>query len=646
MKVSFSKKRTIIASIVLILMVQILWIYPLFIQNPGNQRWTMIVLLISVIFLYIKFDLNNILKGILSFLTLIIVSYYLFTNLQAPLGGIELIYEGGLFLNTGLVLLFMLLLFLITNSVRLTGIITSSFLILFAFINMFVVYFRGKAIAPTDIHSVQTALGVSSNYTLWMNDFVVKDILLLFLFCIIFSQMDYKIEKTKIRAIIVVTGFLGILIAILMFYSPERIEEKGFTLEKFVPFNGTQKNGYLLDFYLNCYGLSVSKPAGYDVKNIQTISDEYKVKREKVSDEQTPNILILMNESFFDPRCLGEIEYSSEPLDFFYSLEENTIRGNLLSSVFGGNTPNSEFECLTGSSMAFFPKDSIVYQNFLHDELPTTVSLLSDLGYYGIGMHPYNKIYWERDRVYPEVLMFDEFISQDEIVNPDIVREYISDQQVFDILMDRMKTDGEDSRLFNFTITMQNHGGYYFGMTDVTAPEINNPYVNEYLSIINITDESFEKFIKELEEFDEPTIVCMFGDHQPRFEDSVYDTIWKDSVMTEEEKEIAKHVVPFVIWANYDIEEADIPLTSINYMSPMILEAAGVSLSPYYRYLLDLQENYPVISSVGCFDSDMHFYPIGKEMDAIIEMNEYEMIQYNYIHDTKNRVDEFYVVGE
>lgn len=642
MKVSFSKKRTVIATIVLFFMTQILWIYPTFIKNPGNSKFVILIFGISLFFLYMKIELSKIIKGIISVGMLLFLSYALFVNLQAPFPPADNILSNMYMLNVGLLFVFILLLFLFTNSTRVTGIITTVLTIVFSFLNMFIYYFRGKPIAPADIHSIKTAIGVSSNYTFWLNDFVIKDIFILLVFIIVFIQLDFRIEKNKNRFFVMSLILLISIGSLLTFYNTEKLEEKGFKLEQFLPMKGVKNNGYLLDFYLNSKGLRVNKPEGYSLKFIEELN--VKVKDNIIINEsiQMPNILIIMNESFCDLDALGYISYSSDPLPFFNSLKKNTIRGNLVSSVYGGNTPNSEFECLTGGTLAFFPKDTIVYQQFLHSEIPNTVTMLSNMGYYTLGMHPYNKIYWERERVYPNVLLFDEFISEDTIENPYLVRDYISDKECFDILLDRLKSKKEPKPLFNFTITMQNHGGYYFGMTDVIAPELKNPYVDEFLSLMKVTDDAFKEFIEELEMFEEPTIVCMFGDHQPRLEDSVYDTIWADEIVSEEEKEIRKHIVPFVIWANYDIKGQAIPLTSINYLSPMILELAELNMSPYYNYLLDLQKKYPSISSIGYFDTDLKLYPIRKENEGILEINEYEILQYNYIHDNKNRNIDFF----
>ena len=54
-------------------------------------------------------------------------------------------------------------------------------------------------------------------------------------------------------------------------------------------------------------------------------------------------------------------------MSYFYSLDENTIRGNTYVSVFGGQTPNSEWEFLTNNSMAFMPYRTIPYQQYIRN---------------------------------------------------------------------------------------------------------------------------------------------------------------------------------------------------------------------------------------------------------------------------------------
>ena len=45
-----------------------------------------------------------------------------------------------------------------------------------------------------------------------------------------------------------------------------------------------------------------------------------------------------------------------------------------------------------------------------------------------------------------------------------------------------------------------------------------------------------------------------------------------------------RYQVPYVIWANYDIEEATDVETSLNYLGAQVLSIAGVPLSPYQNF--------------------------------------------------------------
>lgn len=58
-----------------------------------------------------------------------------------------------------------------------------------------------------------------------------------------------------------------------------------------------------------------------------------------------------------------------------------------------------------------------------------------------------------------------------------------------------------------------------------------------------------------------------------------------------------RYEVPYVIWANYDIPEADGWNLSANYLAACMMEVSGIPLADYQNYLLELQREIPVISS-------------------------------------------------
>lgn len=81
-----------------------------------------------------------------------------------------------------------------------------------------------------------------------------------------------------------------------------------------------------------------------------------------------PNVIAIMNESFADLKAVGDLQTSKDYMPFFRKLKENTIKGYTYSSVFGGNTANSEFEFMTGNTLAFLPDNSVPYQLFLRSK--------------------------------------------------------------------------------------------------------------------------------------------------------------------------------------------------------------------------------------------------------------------------------------
>lgn len=86
-----------------------------------------------------------------------------------------------------------------------------------------------------------------------------------------------------------------------------------------------------------------------------------------------------MDEAFSDLSVLGDFDTNTDYMPFVHSLEkgnENTITGYLNTSVCGGNTADTEFEFLTGNTMAFLPVGSIPYQQYIKSKTPSLASYL------------------------------------------------------------------------------------------------------------------------------------------------------------------------------------------------------------------------------------------------------------------------------
>ena len=84
------------------------------------------------------------------------------------------------------------------------------------------------------------------------------------------------------------------------------------------------------------------------------------------------------------------------------------------------------------------------------------------------------------------------------------------------------------------------------------------PKAEQYLTLANKTDEAFKKLIDYFSAQTEPTILVMFGDHQPSVEQEFLDKAYG---VTQDEMTMAQYMdkfkVPFIIWANYPLENID-----------------------------------------------------------------------------------------
>ena len=101
--------------------------------------------------------------------------------------------------------------------------------------------------------------------------------------------------------------------------------------------------------------------------------------------------------------------------------------------------------------------------------------------------------------------------------------------------------------------------------------------------------------------------------------------------------------VPFFIWSNYSMEEERIDAMSINYLSALLCEKLGLPMTGMQKYLQELRLQLPVINSVCMIDAQKQYRLKTDIMkDDSMGFIQYNQIIYNYMFDTKNRLDTFY----
>ena len=563
----------------------------------------------------------------------------------------------------------------------------------FGLINHYVMLFRSTPFVPWDIFSIGTATSVASNYDFTPTAGVVVVTVIFIALIVLMHFVDFRIKwKFRFRLIPTVLGILALCLFV------NALQDEDFQTDNylypflFTPAYMTKVNGMAVTFAMDLKFVAVDKPDGYSRQKAKELLDSYTGADDNsdeaaASDNSTtideeadidnannnaanntaitdksnyPNIIVVMDEAFSDLSVLGDFDTNTDYMPFVHSLEkgnENTITGYLNTSVCGGNTADTEFEFLTGNTMAFLPVGSIPYQQYIKSKTPSLASYLKSIGYATYAQHPYYGSGWNRDTVYP-LLGFDNLSFMQDYSNQRFVRKYISDETSFDKIIETYENKPDGQPAFIFNVTMQNHGGYtdtYYGFDNtVTADKLNNSALDQYLSLIKMTDEDLKSLIDYFSNVDEKTIVVFFGDHQPN--DTVASSVLAANGMdynnlSNEELKL-RYQVPYVIWANYDIDEATGEDTSVNYLAANVLKAAGVPTNDYQSFLLKLKEEYPIISAVRTDKtagktanktsdkvsnkSDKATGSKKKQADSDM-LNEYKILQYYRLFDWEDK---------
>ena len=449
-----------------------------------------------------------------------------------------------------------------------------------------------------------------------------------------FVAKYYRLRYAKKLVFLIGAGFFAvgalIIAADLLPHSPESFDT---TLD-------TENRGLFYSWYCQYQEGKVVEPEGYS----RARADELLAACSPTGGDTELNVIVIMNESLADYSLLGETPFA-DPLPNIHSCEDNFFYGKLAVSVYGGGTSSTEYEFLTGHSMAFLPDGSVPYLQFVTEDENSLARDLGALGYSTTAVHPYYAEEWNRTQVF-RFLGFDRFLSGADFGNtvvtggmratavpsqnlisfgegPLYVRGLISDQSCYERVLE--ESGGQS---FLFAVTMQNHGGYTYtgedfvnteyvteadrippdlranvqrrytiGLSD-EDPESELCQVNQYLSCLKLSDDAFKMLTDALEASGRKTIVLMFGDHQPSLR------VPEHFMQVDGFTETMYYDVPYLLWANFDIEFDAPAYTSPNYLSAILKKNAGLPLSAWDQFRLDMMAQYPVVSAYKVLDKD------------------------------------------
>ena len=537
--------------------------------------------------------------------------------------------------------LFVFALSLLLNAVTLPflGTVLSMVFITFWYIaNYFVIILRNKPIMPADLKAIGTAKEVMGGYTFtpsWQMALGVAVVILYAVLLVATWKKNKSSENQPLKTRLVrraVSAAAAVLLMVLGVNTQTFKSLDSFAWDM-VLLKSFHEEGMVTTYLKSAFNSIVREPEGYSRELVKSYLAEYQDKQ-KTKGIQPTNIIMVMNEAFADLRTVG-MNPAIDVMPFIDSLDENTVEGSLYVGVFGGGTCNTEFEALTGNTLAFLGPGAYPYTENVTEPMFSLAQYFKDKGYLAASFHANEPQNWNRNMVYPN-LGFDTFHSIEDYENfaeVTYLHDLVADISDY-MYMEAVDAENAGQPRFLFDVTMQNHSGYERWLDVEKAESVaengSDLYVDTqiYLSLVKASDDEVRQLVETYRRCNEPTMIIFFGDHQPGLPQVAIDELYTDLYSY-----LDNFKTKFFIWTNYDSPEWHNAGLSANYLPWLILDQGNFPKPPYIQMLGELYEHYPIISSQGVMDIDGNVYTgVAEVMDDPL-IRKYQYIQYANLFD-------------
>lgn len=327
--------------------------------------------------------------------------------------------------------------------------------------------------------------------------------------------------------------------------------------------NAYKDYGFNYCFMCSMLDLGIDKPSTYDSDDVSKIVDTVinaaaqnttvSENKSSLGDEgDTPNVIFLQLETFFDVSHLSNLRFSEDPIPNFTRLQKEYSTGYLTVPSIGAGTANTEFEVISGMSLNYFGVGEYPYKTILQKKPCESVCYdLGELGYKSHAIHNNTAVFYDRNLVFSN-LGFDTFTSIEYMNDVEYTpMGWAKDNVLIGCIEDALdSTEGSD---FVYTITVQSHGKYpsdYNGVLPIKVTgfedEATNRAFEYYVNQLNEVDTFIGNLLDNLKTRDEKTVVVMYGDHLPSFDITEDDLLNGNLFQTE-----------YIIWDNFGLEKQE-----------------------------------------------------------------------------------------
>lgn len=501
----------------------------------------------------------------------------------------------------GLLLLFW---YAMIGSMPIATLVTSFLGITISIISYLKTMIRGDVLVYSDISLINTGEEIFSfvKASMFMNPAMITSFIFILVSTLCFIAMrklaHMKLFKRMILLLISVSSFAFIFFSSTSFNNilPHFGISNTFT---FSANDDYAQKGVTMGLYYNYLTYEVAEPFNYQLKSVSRIIENLPNNPTKeIKQEELPNVVVIMSESFMDITKLPQVTFSKDPIPTFHELQKNNLSGTLISSTYGGGTSNIEFEVFTGNTIAFMPYGQTIFtgaKDIFQRDIPTILKDFKKAGYTVSSIHPYLETFYDRNNIYP-TLGFDKsyFIEDLQDVRRDGI--YVSDEYLTDKVLEIL--NASDGPNFVYALSMQNHLPYNGTKYNHPSPSTISSNVlskdsyaglDAYVHGVADADAALGKLIKAVQKNTKrPTVILFYGDHFPSLNQVFYETGYVSTTNTAEwnvEELFRMHQIPFVLYDTRSVKPQNVGMLGAPFLGNLLLNYVGIEKSINFDFL-------------------------------------------------------------
>lgn len=467
---------------------------------------------------------------------------------------------------------------------------------------------HGTPFTFSDLNNTKTALNVidsyipqilsfDKRYAVWLVAFLICLCLLVF--------VEKNLEKPPFIVNCIIVSFSAVYIA--------------FSFGVLIPrnavswslYNAAEEYGYIPCLIRVSLSESavVNEPEGYSMDILDSIiTGSVDLSNQS---ENKPDIIVILNESFYDLNKSIDVENDTDPITYIKSLD-NSLMGYAVVPNAGGGTNMSEYELLTSNSLALMQNNITPFYNLDFKDANSVVSLLKNQGYKTLGAHncigdSYNRITVYNEMGFDEIHFENDFDGLSGWGN----RGIATDESAYDDVLSWYDEMGENPR-FVYFLTFQNHGPWDSNEYNQNPVHVKNDYgeltnqLSEFNSCIYYSDKAVEMLVDHFNNTGRDVIMLMVGDHCPSLLPSLIEEYYPD--YNTDDKELNVRSVPFFVWSNNPSlldSKMESKTLSMSYLMPRVLDGAGVNVPNWYSFISKMSDQVPVFTKYGVYYDDL-----------------------------------------